>query len=134
MVTLEEFAEECWSVVETGEATLRTNGDCRIRAEPGRLKQLLENLSRNAIEHGGDGLTVTVGELTDGFYVADDGTGIPVQEREEVFEASYSTTNNGTGFGLNIVQEIVEAHGWEISITDSDDDGARFEIAGVENS
>lgn len=69
-----------------------------------------------------------------GFYVADDGPGIPSDEREDVFDAGYSTTDNGTGFGLNIVQEIADAHGWEITITDSETGGARFEIAGVESA
>ena len=40
--------------------------------------------------------------------------------------------NNGTGFGLRIVKQIVNAHGWDITITDSEDGGARFEITGVE--
>jgi PAS domain S-box-containing protein len=132
IVALQKIAEDCWSVVETVEASLRTSGEGRIRADPGRLKQLLENLARNAVDHGGDDVTVTVGELADGFYVADDGTGIPAEEREEVFKMGYSTADSGTGFGLNIAKEIVEAHGWEISVTDSDDGGARFEIAGVE--
>lgn len=43
-----------------------------------------------------------------------------------------STSDNGTGFGLRIVKQIVNAHGWDITITDSEDGGARFEITGVE--
>jgi signal transduction histidine kinase len=45
-------------------------------------------------------VTVTVGVLDDGFYVADDGEGIPGSEREEVLAAGYSTTESGTGLGL----------------------------------
>jgi signal transduction histidine kinase len=130
--TLGAIAEESWSCVGTANATLRTETQHAIQADPGRLKQLLENLVRNAVSHGGEDVTVTVGELEDGFYVADDGPGIPVEERDEVFEAGYSTTAEGTGFGLNIVQGIAGAHGWEISITDSDDGGARFEITDAE--
>jgi signal transduction histidine kinase len=131
-VQLAEICESCWQTVETGDSTLSIETDRTIRADPGRLKQLLENLMRNAIEHGGERVSITVGDLDDGFYVADDGAGIPEDEREDVFEAGYSTTDEGTGFGLNIVNEIVEAHGWEITVCDSTEGGARFEITGVE--
>jgi signal transduction histidine kinase len=49
-----------------------------------------------------------------------------------VFEQGYSTADDGTGFGLSIVREIVEAHGWEITVTEGANGGARFEIAGVD--
>jgi len=78
------------------------------------------------------GVTVTVGVLDGGFYVADDGPGVPASERDVVFEPSHSTTEEGTGFGLTIVREIVEAHGWKITVAESEDGGARFEITGVD--
>jgi len=88
--------------------------------------------SDDAVEHGSTGVTVTVGTLSDGFYVADDGPGIPEDERDDVFEAGYSTNEDGTGFGLDIVREIVDAHDWTITVGESDDGGARFEIAGLD--
>jgi PAS domain S-box-containing protein len=135
-VALTDVIEGCWRTVETGDATLVSETDQTIRADTSRLKQLLENLFRNAVEHGDDDVTVTVGELDDrnGFYVADDGLGITADKREDVFDAGYSTTDDGTGFGLNIVEEITEAHGWEITITDSETGGAQFEITGVETA
>ena len=87
----------------------------------------------HAAEHGstaGD-LRVRVGTLPDGFYVADDGPGIPEADRGQVFDAGYSATDGGTGFGLNIVQRVADAHGWEIGVTESEAGGARFEITGV---
>ena len=85
------------------------------------------------MEHVGDGVTVRVGPLSGGgFYVEDDGPGIPEDERDQVFESGYTTERDGTGFGLNIVREIVEAHGGAISLTESDEGGARFEITGIE--
>jgi signal transduction histidine kinase len=102
-----------------------------IKANPRKLKQLCENLFRNAVAHGGDGVTVTIGELEDGFYVADDGAGISDEERDEVFEAGYSTADDGTGLGLTIVEAIADAHGWEVRITESEAGGARFDILGV---
>ncbi|PSQ62014.1 MAG: hypothetical protein BRD21_07675 [Halobacteriales archaeon SW_8_66_22] len=76
-------------------------------------------------------MTVTVGDLEEGFYAADDGPGIPAEEREQVFDSGYTTSEDGTGFGLGIVQNVVEAHGWAVTITESDAGGARFEITGV---
>jgi signal transduction histidine kinase len=49
-----------------------------------------------------------------------------------VFDLGYSSDPDGTGFGLAIVTEIVESHGWSVTVTDSDAGGARFEISGVE--
>jgi signal transduction histidine kinase len=81
------------------------------------------------VEHGSSDLTVRVGELDrGGFYVEDDGVGIPEDEREEVFGSGYSTGEDGTGFGLAIVTEIVDAHGWRIRVRESREGGARFEI------
>jgi len=81
--------------------------------------------------HSTAGVTITVGTMPDGFYVADGGPGIPEADRDDVFEAGYSTNDGGTGFGLDIVREIVEAHGWAITVTESDGGGARFEITGL---
>ncbi|WP_338742171.1 PAS domain S-box protein [Haloplanus salilacus] len=87
--------------------------------------------SDDGVEHGGSDLTVTVGDLDDGFYVEDDGLGIAPEEREGIFEAGYTTKANGTGLGLAIVGEVVEAHGWEVDVGLGSDGGARFEITGV---
>ena len=101
-----------------------------IRADSGRVRQLLGNLFRNADEHGGE--RVVVGDLPDGFYVEDDGPGIDPDEREKVFESGYTTSETGTGFGLSIVQRIAEAHGWEVAVTEGERGGARFEFTGVD--
>jgi len=86
----------------------------------------------DAVEQGGTDVTVTVGRLPTGFYVADDGPGIPPDEREAVFEAGYSTSREGTGFGLNIVRSLAQAHGWSVTLAESEDGGARFEFTGVD--
>ncbi|PSQ16582.1 hypothetical protein BRD00_10515 [Halobacteriales archaeon QS_8_69_26] len=104
----------------------------RDDADPGRLEHVFENLFRNAVEHGGDDVTVTVGALDGGFYVADDGPGIPEDRREEVFDVGTSTAADGTGFGPTIVRHIVETHGWRVRVAESEDGGARFEVTGVE--
>jgi signal transduction histidine kinase len=103
-----------------------------VRADESRLRQLIENILRNAVEHGGAAVTVTVGDLSSGFYIEDDGPGIPKDQRELVFRSGYSTDSEGTGFGLAIVKQIAEAHHWECSVTDGTDGGARFEFTSVE--
>lgn len=133
-VQLAALCRDCWENVDTAEATLVVDSERTVQADRSRLAQLLENLVRNAVEHGGDDVTTTVGEIDGGFYVADDGEGIPADEREHVFEYGYSSQNEGTGFGLPIVQEIVKGHGWEIGVTESEAGGARFEITGLEPS
>ena len=130
-VDLGGLAERCWGIVSTTGAALRVGIDRQVRADPSRLRQVFENLYRNSVEHAEPGVTITVGELPDGVYIEDDGPGIPEDERADVFEMGYSTTDEGTGFGLSIVREVVEAHGWEIGVTESGEGGARFEITGV---
>jgi len=131
-VELEYVVEDSWQNVETEDATLVTETEMSLRADRSRLKQLLENLIRNSVEHTAAGeVTVTVGELDDGFYVADDGKGIPEDKREMVFESGYSTTEDGTGLGLSIVRDIARPHGWNVTVTESEDGGARFEITDV---
>lgn len=131
-VSLASLVEECWQGVEAENGTLQLEVDptTEVWADRSRLRQLFENLIRNAFDHGSDDTTVTVGTLDNGFYVEDNGLGIPEDEREKVFESGYSTASDGTGFGLAIVNEIVDAHGWEIGLTNSDTGGARFEITG----
>lgn len=131
-VDLAAVVAECWETVDTAEASLNLETDQTIVADEPRLKQLFENLIRNAVEHGGSAVTITVGGLEDGFYIEDTGPGIPDDNSETVFEAGYSTNTEGTGFGLSIVQQIVEAHDWNIRVTSRSEGGARFEITGVE--
>lgn len=133
-VELAGLCRTCWEQVTTEDATLALDDPPTVMADRDRLRQLLENLFRNSVEHGGADPTVTVGALDagGGFYLADDGPGIPESERDRVFESGHSTTDSGTGFGLAIVAEIVEAHGWNVRVSESDDGGVRFEITGVE--
>ena len=101
-----------------------THGDRGERSSRTREQSL--DRSEETTSEGS--LAVTVGALADGFYVADDGTGIPADERETVFEPGHSTMNGGTGLGLAIVEQIIAAHDWNVTLTTADCGGARFEI------
>jgi signal transduction histidine kinase/CheY-like chemotaxis protein len=146
-VSLDAAAESAWRTVDTGDATLDVSAaSSAVDADPERLRTLFENLFTNSVEHGSAGgrdrsgatagLTVSVGSLPDGFYVADDGSGFDI-DPEEATTYGRSGSPDGTGFGLAIVREIAAAHGWSMSIdagapdAASDGDhgsGARFEF------
>jgi PAS domain S-box-containing protein len=154
-VDLEGIVRRAWSTVSTGNATLDVAENLgTVEADEGRLQELFENLFRNAVEHGGDDVSVHIGTLDDEsddetdsnaaesgnkppaqrtnrdvFYVEDDGPGIPVDERDKVFEHGHTTTEEGSGLGLSIVSSIVDAHGWTVTATESESGGARFEIS-----
>jgi PAS domain S-box-containing protein len=122
-VDLSERAEAAWEQVRTADARLVVADDARFLADPGLLSSVLENLFRNAVVHGGAD-TVTVGGLSKGFYVADDGSGIPADDQERVFEHGYTTDEDGTGLGLSIVAEIAAGHGWTVEAVAGEDGGA----------
>jgi len=131
-VKLSEIISDSWSVIDTDKANLETDVTRTVKTDPARFQQILENLIRNAIDHGGDDVIIRIGDFDGGLYVEDNGPGIAEPDRETVFESGYSTARDGTGFGLAIVQEITTAHGWDIDVTEGAAGGARFEITGIE--
>lgn len=129
-VSLAETARTAWGALATAGATLDVEADGEVTADESQFQQLFENLYRNALDHADAGATIRVGTLPEaaGFYIADDGPGIPAGDRENVFELGYTTAENGTGFGLAIVAEIAKRHEWSIDVTESERGGARFEV------
>lgn len=132
-VSLSTVASEAWDMVRTEDSTLEVEG-LTVAAEPDRLPHLFENLFRNALEHADGAVRVRVQPLDgrDGFSVSDDGPGVPEENRDQIFEPGFTTKDDGTGLGLQIVRQVVHAHGWTIECTESEDGGVRFEIAGVD--
>jgi len=143
-VDLGRVAKEVWQGMQSHEARLGIQTERYVRADKDRLERLLQNLFQNAIDHGGRDVTVRVGVIgsTDtvsllsedeqGFFVEDDGPGIPPEQRGDVFEAGYTSgSERNTGLGLVIVRSIAEAHGWSVGVGDSEAAGARFEVTGV---
>lgn len=131
-VDLDAVARSCWETLDTSNASVVVEETRPIRADESALTRLLENLLRNAVEHGGEDVTVRIGMLPNGFYVEDDGVGISEDEREDVFEPGFTTKEDGTGFGMVSVQQTALAHGWSVTVTESSDGGARFEFTDVE--
>jgi PAS domain S-box-containing protein len=131
---VEAVARRAWTAVvgADDDATLEVESLPRVSADADRLSELFENLFRNAVTHGGDGVTVRVGPLGDGLYVEDDGPGIDEALRDEVFDHGVTTSEDGSGYGLSIVRTVANAHGWDIVATAAADGGARFEMAGLE--
>ncbi|WP_411967689.1 GAF domain-containing protein [Haloferax sp. YSSS75] len=127
-IDLRTVAKQAWASVESANATLQTAEGTVVDADEDRLAELLGNLFRNAIEHGGDDVTIDVGGVDGGFYIQDDGPGIEPERRDSVFEPGETTGDDGIGYGLTIVESIAEAHGWTVLVTDSPDGGARFEF------
>jgi len=137
-VALGDAAESAWETVDTAEATLVISPDApTIRADTDRLRQILENLFRNAVEHAGPDVTVTVDPIPDGFAVVDDGPGISSEVGDSVFRFGVTTTPESRGLGLAIVDRIARKHGWRVSVVSPDststdsNTGARFEFTGV---
>jgi len=129
--SLQETVREAWVTVPTEGVELDSRvGDATVEADRDRLLHVLENLFRNTVDHNDPPLVVRTGPLgsRDGFYVEDDGQGIPDDERDRVFDHGYTTSDEGAGLGLAVVRDIVEAHGWEVTVTESEEGGARFEI------
>jgi PAS domain S-box-containing protein len=133
------LARKCWEGMSEG--TLEVVDEVSVEADRSRLRELLENLVRNSVEHAGPEPRIRLGALgdfgdadtdaddsVDGFFLEDDGPGIPPETRERVFEHGYSTDTDGTGFGLSIVRAVADAHGWEVRVTEGTEGGARFEF------
>jgi PAS domain S-box-containing protein len=112
-------------------ATLEYEPVPELMADSERLQQVFENLFRNAVEHGGPEVVVRVGPMTDGFYVEDDGPGIPEADRSKVFDHGFTTREEGSGFGLSVVRTIAGSHGWDVRATAATTGGARFEFTGT---
>ncbi|MBF0140311.1 MAG: HAMP domain-containing protein [Magnetococcales bacterium] len=123
-----------------GEVDVRTVFDARLPRfphDPGQIKQVVTNLITNAVAATREGqsspiLAITT-RLLEGsdrcvLEIADNGTGIPPQDRDRVFEPYFTTKKKGTGLGLAIVKKIIEDHGGTIRLKDSEWNGALVEI------
>ena len=112
--------------------------DLTLIADRGKIRLILENLVSNAVKYSPKGGTIHLQARAAGpqlvLDVADSGPGIPLEDREHVFEAFYTgraaraTAVKGTGIGLSVVLEFVAAHGGSVQIVDGQFPGAHFRI------
>jgi two-component system, NtrC family, sensor histidine kinase GlrK len=112
--------------------------DVTLVADRGKIRLILENLVSNAVKYSPKGGTIHIKAATASgalvIDVADNGPGIPKEDRDHVFEAFYtgraarSTAVKGTGIGLSVVLEFVAAHGGTVQIVDGEYPGAHFRI------
>lgn len=111
---------------------IQAPGNCPISMDGSLVRRAMENLILNAIEFAGQKppgqVTVSLLPRRDQvlFIVEDDGPGVPVHERERVFEQYYSSKPGGTGLGLTLVRRVFETHGGTIRCEGSALGGARF--------
>jgi signal transduction histidine kinase len=143
---LADIVSDAWESVPTQGCSLVIDDLGTVHANEHQLRQLFENLFRNAVTHGhprapphaddtdpdSANLTVRVGRSDDGFFLADDGVGFQTEDPSQLFERGHSESADGTGLGLAIVRSVVRAHGWSVRTSTSESGGARFDVEGVE--
>ncbi len=111
----------------------RSGGDLWILGNPDGLQGAVANLINNAMEHGNEGVRITLdlSRTTDNqvrIRVQDTGPGVPEDIRGQVFDPFFTTRGDGTGLGLAVVQSVILAHRGRISLDQGVCDGACFSI------
>lgn len=103
-------------------------------ADPARLRQVMDNLVGNAIKFNRDGGTIDIAVTTDGtvsvIAVRDTGIGIPMEDRDRVFQRFFRSSHQvpGNGLGLSISEDIVRSHGGQLTVTSEQGAGATFTV------
>ena len=100
--------------------------------DPDQLRQAVDNLLRNAIEASPEGATVRIGARRDGSHhvidVRDEGPGIPADVLPKIFDLYFTTKADGTGVGLAVTNQIVEAHQGRIDVDSAPGRGTTMSI------
>jgi two-component system, NtrC family, sensor histidine kinase HydH len=146
-VRLEKLVADLLAFVRTGElqraavapATLVAAGEglevdasaapAAWSLDEGRMRQVLANLVENGLAAGGPVRVRVAGErgrLV--IEVADQGPGVPADERDKIFEPFFTKKTRGTGLGLAVARRVVEAHGGTIAVKDGTSGGAVFRV------
>ena len=121
--------------IEENKIQVATHGEAlNVEADEQMLRQVLFNLLINAIQATGAGGDIQVHVRRTGaagalVEVRDNGPGVPLERRQEIFKPYFTTHQKGTGLGLAVVQQMVLAHGWEIACLANEPKGAVFRIS-----
>jgi signal transduction histidine kinase len=131
-VVLADAVSRALSYVDRAERVqVRIEPALKVRADPGRLEQIVVNLVSNALRHGEEPFAVEASR-TDGRVVlafTDQGRGIPEEEHATLFDPFRVDENAGSvGFGLAVVRALTEAHGGHVEYRHNQPRGARFEV------
>jgi two-component system, OmpR family, sensor histidine kinase BaeS len=133
-----EVVRDAVASARLGGARLRTELDPdvpHVVADPVRLRQALDNLVANAVSAGGAAGEIVVAVRATGqeviVTVADNGSGIPVEDHARIFEPGVrlDSTPDGSGLGLAIVRAVAEAHGGTVTVESAPGEGAAFSVA-----
>jgi signal transduction histidine kinase len=127
-----DLAHVAWHAVDR-DLSLVVDSSKTIQGDRTKLLRLFENLFQNVVEHADGADTVWIGTFDGGFFVEDNGCGIPASNRDTVLEDGCSSKTSGTGLGLAVVQAIAEVHGWSVRVTERSGGGARIEIVTTSN-
>ncbi len=110
--------------------------DCRANVDPPKVERIVENLIANAAAHTPAGSRIKIRCWREGdaalIAVEDEGTGVPADLRDKVFEAFYrgpdAVRTPGSGMGLSLVARLAEMHGGRAWVQDRDGGGASFRV------
>ncbi len=135
---LGSLVQQCCDAFEPEVTLLGRKLICHIqpspcRFDPDQMRQVVDNLLRNALEASSAGgrIEVSVGAKGEGYAVVveDDGPGVPPDAVAHVFEPFFTTKEKGTGLGLALVARIAGAHGGSADLENRAQGGARFVVS-----
>lgn len=109
------------------------NGEATIQCVPDEIRRVLINLIKNSIEAseiGNCNITIKAGKQGEYVFITirDNGSGIPAENRHDIFVPNFSTKSSGTGLGLAISKKIIEAHSGSIDFESTVGEGTKFVI------
>jgi two-component system OmpR family sensor kinase len=134
----EHVAQDTRAVAPQREVRLRANGAVTVLADPEQMRQVLANLTRNAVMHTPPQAAIEISVRREGdravLEVRDHGAGLPPEAGDRVFDRFWradggrSRGRGGSGLGLAIVKAIVQAHHGEVHAANAQDGGAVFRV------
>ncbi len=131
------FEELVLSITDKVEVIWQVDKNPCVDLAPGAFRRVMQNLLTNALQHGGEPVEVVVNQDANflKIHIMDSGKGIPLEFRDKVFQpffrldTSRSQKTGGSGLGLAIVQQLCQAHGWHIQISDNESGGTDVAVS-----